>query len=148
MYKPLLCLLLVAALAHAQTQRRVFSRIMTGEPYTLECYLPQITNGPNFPTWSPDGKQIAFVSTQYEGRFHIFVWTRDSVHRITEDHDSGLPRYYYSVYDHYLSPVWSSDGKEMLWISNRGHVYGTGGIWRDGREIHSEETTWKTRPDW
>jgi hypothetical protein len=40
-------------LANAQTQRRVFSRIMTGEPYTLECYLPQITNGPNFPTWSP-----------------------------------------------------------------------------------------------
>ena len=33
---------------------------MTGEPYILECYLPQITNGPNYPTWSPDGKQIAF----------------------------------------------------------------------------------------
>src|SRR5205807_10132351 len=55
------CLLLLAILANAQTQRRVFSRIMTGEPYTLECYLPQITNGPNFPTWSPDGKQIAFA---------------------------------------------------------------------------------------
>jgi TolB protein len=100
------------------------------------------------PRWSPDGKEIAFVSTQYQGRFHIFVWTRDSVHRITEDHDSGLPRYYYSVYDHYLSPAWSPDGKEMLWISNRGHIYGTGGIWRGGREIHYEETAWKTRPDW
>jgi hypothetical protein len=38
-------------------QRRVFSRIFTGEPYTIECYLPQITNGPNFPTWSPDEKK-------------------------------------------------------------------------------------------
>ena len=43
----------------AQTRRRVFSRIFTGEPYTIECYLPQITNGPNFPAWSPDGKRIA-----------------------------------------------------------------------------------------
>src|SRR5216683_6786965 len=38
MWKRLSCLLLLAALVHAQTQRRVFSRIMTSEPYTLECY--------------------------------------------------------------------------------------------------------------
>src|SRR5260370_38558015 len=55
-----LLLLSIVSLAPAQTQRRVFSRIMTGEPYTLECYLPQITNGPNFPTWSPDSKELAF----------------------------------------------------------------------------------------
>ena len=61
MRKNFFCLLLLASLCTAQTQRRVFSRIMTGEPYTLECYLPQITNGPNFPTWSPDGQQIAFA---------------------------------------------------------------------------------------
>ena len=51
---------LIAISLFAQGQRRVFSRIMTGEPYTLECYLPQITNGPNFPAWSPDGKSLAF----------------------------------------------------------------------------------------
>ena len=55
-----LLLLSIASPAPAQTQRRVFSRIMTGEPYTLECYLPQITNGPNFPSWSPNGKELAF----------------------------------------------------------------------------------------
>jgi len=49
------------AVLPAQTRRRVFSRIMTGEPYTLECYLPQITNGPNFPAWSPDGQELAFA---------------------------------------------------------------------------------------
>src|SRR5262249_51859286 len=98
------------------------------------------------PRWSPDGKDIAFVSTAYEGRFHIFVWSGDTVQRRTEDHDSGLPRYYYSAYDHYLSPTWSPDGKELLWISNRGHISGTGGMWRNGREIHYEETTWKARP--
>ncbi len=51
---------LLAPQAQPQGRRRVFSKIMTGEPYILECYLPQITNGPNYPTWSPDGKQIAF----------------------------------------------------------------------------------------
>ena len=60
MRKTVLCLLSVAAITTAQTQRRAFSHILTGEPYTLECYLPQITNGPNYPTWSPDGKQVAF----------------------------------------------------------------------------------------
>ena len=40
-------------------------------------------------------------------------------------------------------------------ISNRGHVWGSGGFWRmparpgaAPREIRYEETTWKARPDW
>ena len=52
---------LVPAAMFPQGQRRVFSKIFTGEPYTIECYLPQITNGPNFPDWSPDGKELAFA---------------------------------------------------------------------------------------
>ena len=45
-------------------------------------------------------------------------------------------------------------GREILFVSNRGHIYGTGGFWRmeaepgaDAQEIHYEETTWKARPD-
>ena len=30
--------------------------------------------------------------------------------RLTEDHDSGLPRYYYGPFDHYISPAWSRPG--------------------------------------
>ena len=109
------------------------------------------------PRFSPDGTRIAFVSTVHEGRWHVFVVPASggAPVRLTEDRDSGLPRYYYSVFDHYLSPTWSPDGKELIVVSNRGHVYGSGGFWRMAalpgaplRELHYEETTWKARPDW
>lgn len=114
------------------------------------------------PRWSPNGggSRIAFVSSSYQGRWHIFVARvtsarLDSIVRVSEDRDSGLPRYYYSRFDHYLSPTWSPDGKELIFVSNRGRIYGTGGFWRmearvgaEPREIHYEETTWKARPDW
>ncbi|HTC23174.1 MAG TPA: CehA/McbA family metallohydrolase [Gemmatimonadales bacterium] len=118
------------------------------------------------PRWSPDAKRIAFVSTAYQGRFHVFLATPEAmtasdtggalqVVRITEDRDSQLPRYYYSVFDQYLSPTWSPDGKELILISNRGHVWGSGTLWRMAadsagamRELRVEETNWGARPDW
>ena len=111
--------------------------------------------------WSPDGSRVAFVSTAFHGRWHVFVVdVRDGAAagepvRITEERDSGLPRYYYSKFDLYLSPAWSPDGKELLVVSNRGEVWGTGGVWRMEarpgaamRQIRNEETNWKAHPDW
>jgi len=111
------------------------------------------------PRWSPDGKRIVFVSTQYNQRFHVFradvaAGKLTNVVRLTGETKSDLPRYYYSAYDMEISPAWSRDAQEILFVSNRGHIHGTGGFWRmkaepgaEPREIHYEETNWKARPD-
>jgi TolB protein len=122
----------------------------------------QLTNGSNVnlePRFSPDGKRIAFVSTSYNKHFHIFAGEFDNgelknIQRMAGENRSTLPRYYYSVFDHEISPAWSPDGSEQLFVSNRGHLYGTGGFWRmkafpgsEAHEIHYEETEWKARPE-
>ncbi|GAC1626684.1 MAG: hypothetical protein NVS9B13_23180 [Candidatus Acidiferrum sp.] len=111
------------------------------------------------PRWSPNGRKIAFVSTTFNKRFHIFCAdVRDgmleNVERLSGETKSSLPRYYYSLFDHEINPVWTRDGQEILFVSNRGHVHGTGGFWRmkaqpgaEAREIHYEETNWRARPD-
>jgi len=122
----------------------------------------QLTNGGAVnvePRFSPDGRRLAFVSTSFNGHFHIFIadfadGVLSNVQQLTAENRSPLPRYYYSSFDHEISPVWSPDGTEILFVSNRGHIYGTGGFWRmkavpgsPMREIHYEETTWRARPD-
>jgi len=132
---------------------------------TTGTSAPLLTNGAvNLePRWSPDGRRVAFTSTLYQGRWHLFTAEitgdghAERITRVSEDRESGLPRYYYNTVDQYLSPAWSPDGAELLAISNRGHIWGSGTIWRmpareggsgAAREIRDEETTWKARPDW
>lgn len=111
------------------------------------------------PRFSPDGKRLVFVSTSYKGHFHIFLGQFDDgllsgMRQLIPENVSSLPRYYYSQADHEISPVWTRDGSEILFVSNRGHIHGTGGFWRmkaglgaEATEIHYEETNWKARPD-
>ena len=111
------------------------------------------------PRWSPDGKRIAWVSTEGSGRFHIFVGSIDGTQlhgaAVWPERKSITPRYYYSAFDHELSPSWSPDGKQLAYVGNPETIYGTGSIWRraldrdaEPRLVRQEETTWRARPDW
>jgi TolB protein len=136
----------------------------------MELWLLDLATGKSFqltsggsvnvePRWSPDGKKIVWVSTQYNRRFHVFMadvknGVLENMVRLTGETKSSLPRYYYSPYDMEINPVWTRDGEGILFVSNRGHIHGTGGFWlmkaepgAEPREIHYEETSWKARPD-
>jgi TolB protein len=121
------------------------------------------------PRFSPDAKRIVYTSTAYHKRFHVYVadiadGVLIHVRRLTGERKSELPRYYYSAFDHEINPVWTRDGRDIVYVSNRNHLYGTGGFWTisadsgadagededrssGAREFHYEETNWKARPD-
>jgi TolB protein len=109
------------------------------------------------PRWSPEGKRLAFVSTRDTGRFHVFVGELSgetlSATQLVPERESQVERYYYSRFDHELSPAWLPDGSALLYVSNREVPYGTGNLWLhplDGGEprlVRREETSWRARPD-
>lgn len=110
------------------------------------------------PRWSPDGKRLAFVSTRNSGRFHVFVGElvdgQLTAEPVLEERESTISRYYYSSFDHELSPAWAPDGQSLFFVNNREVPYGSGNIVQlaleDGAEprlVRSEETSWKARPD-
>jgi dipeptidyl aminopeptidase/acylaminoacyl peptidase len=110
------------------------------------------------PRFSPDGKRIAFVSTMHEGRFHVFT---GEIHGgslrstpVARERKSEVERYYYSEFDHELSPAWMPDGSGLVYVANPEIPYGSGAIWRHSfaaastpELIRKEETTWRASPD-
>ncbi|MFZ1806288.1 MAG: hypothetical protein WAU36_03645, partial [Cyclobacteriaceae bacterium] len=122
---------------------------------------PLTTNGDvNLePRFSPDGSQLAFVSTQNTGHFRIWIGTLKNgkleSQPLSNERETKTPRYYYSQWDHQLSPSWSPDGRRLVFISNPDNIYGTGSIYTSEISnpdqltlIQKEETSWQTKPDW
>ncbi|MBV9344018.1 MAG: CehA/McbA family metallohydrolase [Gammaproteobacteria bacterium] len=111
------------------------------------------------PRFSPDGQRILYVSSAYQRHLHLFVaelrnGRLGESRRLTGETRSPLPRYYYSAFDHEINPLWSRDGESILYVSNRGRIHGTGGLWRAAAqpgatpsELYYEETNWAMRPD-
>jgi hypothetical protein len=116
------------------------------------------------PRLSPDGRRLAWVSTQgtnslQAGHFNLFVADIDAsgLHNarpLLGERRSALDRYYYSAFDHAINPSWSPDGQTLLFVGNAEVGWGSGDIWtvsvRDPsqrRKVLSEETSWSARPE-
>lgn len=111
------------------------------------------------PRLSPDGRQIAWASTQGTGHFNLFIADIDAsgLHHarpLLGERKTALDRYYYSTFDHAINPSWSPDGKTIYYVSNPEIAWGTGDIWSapvadPGKrsKLLSEETSWNARPE-
>ena len=113
------------------------------------------------PVFSPDGNRLAYVSTEPGGYFNIYVrplregrWDGPAT-ALTRDHSYGKNRLYFGEWDMHIQPAWTPDGKELLFLSNRGVPLGSGHVWRmpargpgmaRAEPILEEQSLYRTRP--
>ncbi|HEY5805181.1 MAG TPA: CehA/McbA family metallohydrolase [Lysobacter sp.] len=111
------------------------------------------------PRLSPDGKRIAWVSTQGTGHFNLLVAEIDgtglrNARPLLGERKSTLDRYYYSAFDHAINPSWSPDGQRIVFVGNAEIAWGSGDLWsvevarpKSPTRILREETSWSARPE-
>ena len=132
--------------------------LQTGESHALTSDTQLYTD----PVFSPDDTRIAYVSSEPNGYFNIYVrpirdgqWSGNEI-ALTRDHDYGKERLYFGHWDMATQPVWMPDGKELVFISNRHAEFGSGDVLRmpvepDGiahaKPVLREQTLYRTRPD-
>ena len=114
------------------------------------------------PVFSPDGTQLAYVSTQPNGYFNVYVrpfrqggWAGPAM-ALTQDRHFGRDRLYFGPWDMHTQPAWLPGGRELLLVTNRDVALGSGDVWRipatspgvsGGKKVFSEQTLYRTRPD-
>lgn len=114
------------------------------------------------PVFSPDGKWLAYASTKPAGYFNIYMrairdgaWAGEEI-ALTKDNRYARDRLYFGPWDFHITPAWTPDSKELLFVSNKNVALGSGDVWRmpvhaggmqEGVRVHSEQTLYRTRPN-
>jgi Tol biopolymer transport system component len=105
------------AFASGTTARTdIYVRHLTGgEAINLTAALPEIWN--RWPRWSPDGSVIAFVYSVFSGRV-LGNFGSSAIAIVPAG--GGQPHQLTNKLRYDASPVWTSDSKSILFLSNRG----------------------------
>ena len=114
------------------------------------------------PVFSPDGSQLAYVSTKPSGYFNVYLraikngqWAGEG-RAVTRDNSFGRDRLYFGEWDMHITPAWLRDGKELLLVTNQDVPLGSGNVVRvpaeangidEARTVLAEQTLYRTRPD-
>lgn len=111
------------------------------------------------PRFSPNGKQLLWVSSLGQGHFNLHIADYSAsglshIRQLTSEKKSKVDRYYYSASNHSINPSWSPDGKEIYFVMNDENAWGSGDVYAMSvgqenslRKVISEETTWAARPE-
>ncbi len=115
------------------------------------------------PAFSPQGNQLAYVSSAPDGFFNVYVrefgdgdWAGPPAIAITEDNDYGANRLYFGSMDMHISPAWLPNNQELLLVSNRDVPLGSGNVLRvpavaggirSAVTVLREQSLYRTRPD-
>ncbi len=114
------------------------------------------------PAFSPDGTQVAYVSSTPNGYFNTYIrpirdgrWAGDAI-AVTADNNFGADRLYFGAWDMSITPTWMPGGDELLIVSNRNVALGSGNVLRvpayadgigEARTVLAEQSLYRTRPD-
>lgn len=148
-------------------QKAVFSRYngQSTELWAIDLYTGQseaLTQNLAFnvePRFSPDGKQLLWVSSLGQGHFNLYLADYSAhglsnIRQLIPDTKSAIDRYYYSASNHSINPSWSPDGHEIYFVMNAENAWGSGDVYALSvskpdkvRKVIAEETTWAARPE-